>query len=188
MSYSVPKIAGEQDTIVGRSEDHLWSRWEVFVRPRGGVTHVYSESVHAPDAETALLNARDTYLRRVEGVSLWVIPEGAISRWDEHQELPRSAAGQDASPRPLWEAFIRHRRGAQFLHAGSIVAVDARDAIARARDAFLTKTDGVAIWVAPSASIVAADPAEAEMLFEPFADKGYRQATYYDIPEEVGYM
>ncbi len=187
MSYSVPKIAGESDTIVGRTEDHLWARWEVFVRPRGGVTHVYSESVHAPDAETALLNARDTYLRRVEGVSLWVIPSGAISRWDEHQALPESRS-EEGSARRLWEAFIRHRRGAQFLHAGSIVAADAVDAIVRARDAFLTKTDGVAIWVAPSEAIVAADPDEAEMLFEPFADKGYRQATYYDIPEEVGYM
>ena len=44
------------------------------------------------------------------------------------------------------------------------------------------------MWVCPSAAINAADPTEAAALFEPFADKDYRYPTYYEIPEEVGYM
>nr|MDJ0954722.1 1,2-phenylacetyl-CoA epoxidase subunit B [Acidimicrobiia bacterium] len=56
------------------------------------------------------------------------------------------------------------------------------------RAAFVSHDQGVSVWVLPSAAVYAADPAEAEALFAPFADKDYRYPTYYEIPEEVGYM
>jgi ring-1,2-phenylacetyl-CoA epoxidase subunit PaaB len=55
-----------------------WPLWEVFVRTRGGLSHKHVGSVHAADAETALEAARDVYTRRMEGVSLWVVPSAAI--------------------------------------------------------------------------------------------------------------
>jgi len=55
-----------------------WPLWEVFVRAKGGLSHRHAGSVHAPDAEMALKHARDTYTRRMEGVSLWVIPSAQI--------------------------------------------------------------------------------------------------------------
>ena len=56
-----------------------WPLWEVFVRARGGLSHRHAGSVHAPDAEIALRHARDTSTRRMEGVSLWVVPSAAIT-------------------------------------------------------------------------------------------------------------
>ncbi|MFO7547822.1 MAG: 1,2-phenylacetyl-CoA epoxidase subunit PaaB [Acidimicrobiia bacterium] len=56
--------------------------WEVFVRQRRGMSHVHSGSLHAPDAESALQNARDVYTRRVEGVSVWVVPSAEITASD----------------------------------------------------------------------------------------------------------
>ena len=56
--------------------------WEVFVRQRRGLNHVHAGSLHAPDAETALQNARDVYTRRAEGVSIWVVPSRAITATD----------------------------------------------------------------------------------------------------------
>jgi ring-1,2-phenylacetyl-CoA epoxidase subunit PaaB len=50
----------------------------VFVRPRRGLAHSHVGSIHAPDAELALRNARDVYTRRGEGVSIWVVPASAI--------------------------------------------------------------------------------------------------------------
>ena len=50
----------------------------VFVRSKGGLAHRHVGSVHAPDAELALRHARDTYTRRMEGVSLWVVPSAEI--------------------------------------------------------------------------------------------------------------
>jgi ring-1,2-phenylacetyl-CoA epoxidase subunit PaaB len=59
-----------------------WPLWEVFVRAKGGLAHRHAGSVHAPDAEIALKHARDAYTRRMEGVSLWVIPSHQITASD----------------------------------------------------------------------------------------------------------
>ncbi|GAA4071255.1 1,2-phenylacetyl-CoA epoxidase subunit PaaB [Nonomuraea soli] len=53
--------------------------WEVFVRPRRGLSHVHAGSLHAPDAELALRHARDLFTRRQEGVSIWVVPADQIT-------------------------------------------------------------------------------------------------------------
>lgn len=55
-----------------------WPLWEVFVRARNGLAHKHAGSVHAADARMAIEAARDTYTRRMEGVSLWVVPSGSI--------------------------------------------------------------------------------------------------------------
>lgn len=62
-----------------------WPLWEVFVRARGGLEHRHAGSVHAPDAELALRHARDTYTRRLEGVSLWVVRSADIVASDPAQ-------------------------------------------------------------------------------------------------------
>lgn len=56
-----------------------WPLWEVFVRSRRGLSHTHAYSLHAPDAEMALRNARDLYTRRSEGVSIWVVPSNRIT-------------------------------------------------------------------------------------------------------------
>jgi ring-1,2-phenylacetyl-CoA epoxidase subunit PaaB len=55
-----------------------WPLWEVFVRSQHGLAHRHVGSVHAPDAEMALLNARDVYTRRNEGTSIWVVQSNDI--------------------------------------------------------------------------------------------------------------
>ncbi|WP_374596092.1 1,2-phenylacetyl-CoA epoxidase subunit PaaB [Sphingosinicella sp.] len=65
-----------------------WPLWEVFVRARGGLSHRHAGSVHAPDAEIALRHARDTYTRRMEGVSLWVVRSADIVSSDPAQAGP----------------------------------------------------------------------------------------------------
>lgn len=83
MTYSVPKIAGEADVEVGRGQAaSQWPLWEVFIRQKRGLSHVHVGSLHSPDAETALLSARDVYTRRVEGVSIWVVASTHISASD----------------------------------------------------------------------------------------------------------
>ena len=59
--------------------DPAWPLWEVFVRARQGLEHRHCGSLHAPDAAMALQLARDVYTRRMEGVSLWVVPSAAIT-------------------------------------------------------------------------------------------------------------
>ncbi|WP_420542784.1 1,2-phenylacetyl-CoA epoxidase subunit PaaB [Sphingomonas naphthae] len=56
--------------------------WEVFVRAKNGLSHRHVGSVHASDAAMAVAGARDVYTRRMEGVSLWVVPSAAITASD----------------------------------------------------------------------------------------------------------
>jgi len=55
-----------------------WDLWEVFTQKRTGAPHEHAGSVHAPDKEMALQNARDVYSRRGEAINLWVVPSEAI--------------------------------------------------------------------------------------------------------------
>ena len=66
-----------------------WPLWEVFVRSKNGLEHRHFGSLHAPDAEIAINNARDVYTRRKEGVSIWVVESKNItaSNPDNNSEL-----------------------------------------------------------------------------------------------------
>jgi ring-1,2-phenylacetyl-CoA epoxidase subunit PaaB len=86
---------------------------------------------------------------------------------------------------PLWEVFVRSRRGLSHNHVGSLHAADAQMALRNARDVFTRRMEGVSIWVVPSAAITATTPEERDPFFDPAADKAYRHPTFYDIPKEV---
>lgn len=58
---------------MSENAEEEWALWEVFIRARGGLDHRHVGSLHAPDAEMALLNARNAYTRRGEGNSIWVV-------------------------------------------------------------------------------------------------------------------
>nr|WP_294848113.1 1,2-phenylacetyl-CoA epoxidase subunit PaaB [uncultured Sphingomonas sp.] len=74
---------------------HDWPLWEVFVRARGGLSHRHAGSVHAPDAQMALNHARDTYTRRMEGVSLWVVKSTDIIASDPAESGPIFEPAED---------------------------------------------------------------------------------------------
>jgi ring-1,2-phenylacetyl-CoA epoxidase subunit PaaB len=89
---------------------------------------------------------------------------------------------------PLYEVFLRAKNGLSHKHVGSLHAVDATMALANARDVYTRRGEGQSIWVVPSNAIIASDPADKEMLFEPTASKIYRHPTFYEVPEDVGHM
>jgi ring-1,2-phenylacetyl-CoA epoxidase subunit PaaB len=89
---------------------------------------------------------------------------------------------------PLWEVFIRSRTGLAHKHAGSLHAADATMALQNARDVYTRRGEGLSIWVVPSSAIVASDPGDKDVLFEPTASKIYRHPTFYEVPDEVGHM
>ena len=55
-----------------------WPLYEVFIRSKSGLSHRHAGSIHAADDEMALDHARDTYTRRNEGVSIWVVKSSEI--------------------------------------------------------------------------------------------------------------
>lgn len=89
---------------------------------------------------------------------------------------------------PLWEVFVRSRRGVAHTHVGSVHAADPEMALQAARDLFTRRAEGVSLWVVPASAVVASDPDDAGPLFEPTADKPYRHAAHYRLPPEVDAM
>ena len=100
----------------------------------------------------------------------------------------RSDASMTNTDWPLWEVFVRSRRGLSHTHAGSLHAPDAEFALRNARDLYTRRGEGVSIWVVPSSAITASSPDEKDPFFEPSADKPYRHPTFYEIPEGVKHL
>ena len=89
MSAKAAPSPGEGTDGVGSSQSgptamasagREWPLWEVFVRSKQGLEHKHCGSLHAADARHALQMARDVYTRRMEGVSLWVLPSAQRAR------------------------------------------------------------------------------------------------------------
>lgn len=88
----------------------------------------------------------------------------------------------------LWEVFIRSNRGIDHKHVGSLRAPDPEMAMQNARDLYTRRMEGVSIWVVPSSQIIASDPDDKSVLFDPSEDKIYRHPTFYNLPDELEHM
>lgn len=89
---------------------------------------------------------------------------------------------------PLWEVFVRARRGVSHVHFGSVHAADSETALQAARDLFTRRQEGKSIWVVRSTDVVASDPDDEGELFDPASGKDYRLPTDYRLPPEVDHM
>jgi ring-1,2-phenylacetyl-CoA epoxidase subunit PaaB len=89
---------------------------------------------------------------------------------------------------PLFEVFLRARRGLNHVHVGSLRAPDAPMALRHARDLYTRRNEGVSIWVVRSVDITATSPDEKDPFFAPSGDKVYRHPTFYAIPDDVPHV
>ncbi len=67
------RLSRHSGNPAGKPKRHEWPLWEIFIRGQHGMSHRHVGSLHAPDAEMAIKNARDVYTRRNEGVSIWAV-------------------------------------------------------------------------------------------------------------------
>ena len=77
---------GTEESQSGLGED--LPLWEVFTQEKPGAPHEHAGSLHAPDAERALLSARDVYTRRGSVLSVWVVPSEQILASTPGEEGP----------------------------------------------------------------------------------------------------
>lgn len=89
---------------------------------------------------------------------------------------------------PLYEVFVRGKRGLNHVHVGSLRAADDEMALRHARDVYTRRNEGVSIWVVQSSTITSSSPTEKDPFFAPSGDKVYRHPTFYDIPDDVPHM
>lgn len=67
-------------------EIHHWHTYEVFHQERSGEHHKHVGSLHAPNAEMALLLAKEQYARRYKCVNMWVVKTSDIFRTEKQDE------------------------------------------------------------------------------------------------------
>jgi ring-1,2-phenylacetyl-CoA epoxidase subunit PaaB len=167
--------------------DSQWPRYEVFIQERENKPHQNAGSVHAPDAEMALQNARDLFVRRPSCLSLWVVPAEAILARSA-QELAGMTPPIEGHGAP--ETYYIFRKKSQrntmtyVAHSGQIEASSPEDALAKARQNLGQGTTYV-WWVCPERAIVRSREADVASMFAPAAGKAYRMPQDYRVAREM---
>ncbi|HSM55623.1 MAG TPA: hypothetical protein VK879_05645 [Candidatus Sulfomarinibacteraceae bacterium] len=168
-----------------RGSDTQWPRFEVFQQAREGAPFANVGSVHAPDAELALQNARDVFVRRPQTHRLWVAPARVILM-KTAEELEADAAWREApvtadAPEKVYFIFRKtsQRRSMTYVrHIGAVKAATPVQALAEAVEQFNDKPVYV-WWVVPAEAIVATRDEDAKSMFGPAHEKEYRMPTAY---------
>jgi ring-1,2-phenylacetyl-CoA epoxidase subunit PaaB len=138
-----------------------WPRYEVFKqnRPDGPFRNV--GSVHAPDAELALMNARDVFARRPACVALWVAPAAAIVAWTAEEAERGSGGAGETEESKQYAVFSKQseRQAMTYVdYVGEVAARSPEEALRLAAG-----TDGAAgsvWWACPATAITRSDPAD----------------------------
>ncbi len=159
--------------------DTQWPRFQVFWQEKEGAPHQDVGSIHAPDIEMALLNARDVFVRRPECVSLWVAPADTIySRTAE--EIKESGVGEEAAEGITKQAYLifnKPKANGTQTFAGVVEADGPVQALKQSIEKFSGKTAPFAWWVLPEESVLKSDSADIDSMFEPAFDKPFRLST-----------
>jgi len=183
--------------------DTQWPRFEVFKQDSPKKRHEAVGSVHAADAELALQNARDVFVRRPSAVSLWVAPADAIfaltreeieakSDWwledegemdEERLPRPTPSRGQALRGGKLFHIFTKtnQRRSMIFVqHVGQVNGRSPKHALHKAIESGQFDSDKVWVWwVVADETIIRSEDEDIDSLFAPAKDKTYRQQSHY---------
>lgn len=167
--------------------DTQWPRYEVFKQDSPGKPHESVGSVHAPDAEMALLNARDVFARRPKAVSMWVARADTIFSLtaEEIAADPEwwQATDDGAAPKKTFHIFNKQsqRRAMTFVkHAGTVEAATAVSALHLAiRSGEFAGKEVFVWWVVPDSAITRSRPEDVDSHYAPAQEKTYRQQSAY---------
>ena len=166
--------------------DSQWHKYQVFEKERADLPYRNAGSVHAPDAELAMENARDVFVRRPNCLSLWVVPEHAIFS-KTVQELQDGAwrAPESPSDASVETYFVFQKQGqiareTFVAHVGQVNASSPQDALATALETFPNKNVFV-WWVVPERVIIKSEDSDAPSMFEPAHTKTYRNHLAYPV-------
>lgn len=166
--------------------DTQWPTFEVFQQARPGEPHRNAGSVHAPDAEIALLNARDIFVRRPYCHSLWVVPAGEIlavtaqaledGLWPQETAFP--AARPEPEPYYVCQKLSQRPSETYVTCVGTVRARTPVEALRRAVETFNEGTPWV-WWVFPARAVTRSEADDIASMFDPALDKPYRDQSYY---------
>jgi len=164
-------------------------RWEVFKQDSEDKPHQAVGSVHAADADGALLNARHVFARRPAAISLWVVEATAIYSWTAEELIDVKAAAAKYEPTSgrldatatnyLVFRKTSNRRSMTFVdHCGGVVAESPAAALKAALERY-REVAVLAWWLVPDESLRASAAEDAASWFDPAREKTYKQQSAY---------
>jgi ring-1,2-phenylacetyl-CoA epoxidase subunit PaaB len=157
--------------------DTQWPRYEVFVQTDEGKPLHHAGSVHAPDSELAVLNARDVFVRRPKCIRLWVVPaQRMLHRTSEELVQSRPASpDRRESERRLYHVFRKESHRGTLVFTTSVQSRSAGDALKTAMEGY----KGLAWAVFPQEAVSESGPEDRSSFFDPALQKDYRMHGQY---------
>lgn len=155
----------------------------VFQQEGQGQPFVHNGTVHAPDTELAMQNARDVFVRRPEATALWVVPIDAIYT-QTREELANKVSehlNPDATFRPeSYFVFGKFAEQAQCTQVGEVNAGSPQAALRAAVETYADK-DPMWWWVFPTAKVRRSTIEEADPMFAAARDKSFKDQAEYPV-------
>ncbi|MDX1665066.1 MAG: hypothetical protein R3272_14840 [Candidatus Promineifilaceae bacterium] len=175
----------DEESVPAPGRDTQWPRYEVFQRSReGGPVHNIG-TVHAPDAEVALQNARDVFVRRPQTHTLWVAPARSILTRTREQleEEPDWRQKMVTEEVPVKAYFVFHknsqRRSMHYVTlCGEVEATTPVEALGKALDRY-DEGESFVWWIVPADALARSEDEEIESMFAPAEDKEFRLPNQY---------
>lgn len=170
-----------------KERDTQWPRFEVFQQARPGASFANVGSVHAPDAEMALQNARDVFVRRPRTHRLWVVPaEAILARTAQELEQVAERGSEPETAGDAEKEFhvfrkTSQRRSMTYVDLEEqVVAATPEQALRRAMERLEDKeTTTYVWWIVPADVVVTSREEDVDSMFEPARDKTYRLPSDY---------
>ncbi|MCW5873503.1 MAG: hypothetical protein KIS88_02530 [Anaerolineales bacterium] len=160
--------------------DTQWPRYMVFQQEGPDQPMVHNGTVHAPDAELAMLNARDVFVRRPEAVQLWVVLADVI--FTQTQEELEKAEPVDQSTSQLVDYYVfgKFTQQAQCRHIGQVQASSPQVAVAAAIATFADKQP-LWWWVFPASTVLKNESSESDPMFSAARYKTFKDQAEYPV-------
>jgi ring-1,2-phenylacetyl-CoA epoxidase subunit PaaB len=178
----LPKI-GVPGEIQPKAPLDQFGTFEVFVQPKDGKPFQHEGAVHAPNLEMAYVLAKETFTRRFQCTSLYVVDtrsvyvspmtEGNMDAYDMIQEVPHQT-GEKLS----FEIYHLLKRGKQHIHAGNVMAITPEEAMSLAKKQIKKDKTIYNIW-AIRAQDIRFTTSEEKDLWITLPEKKFRDASDY---------
>jgi ring-1,2-phenylacetyl-CoA epoxidase subunit PaaB len=178
----LPKV-GQSGQVSPKAPLDQFGTFEVFVQPKDGKPFQHEGAVHAPNLEMAYILAKETFTRRFTCVSMYVadtrnvlvspMSEGNTNAYDLLED-----SSDPTSEKTTYEIYHLVKRGKQHVHAGTIEATNAVDAMRQAATTLRGDKLIYNVWAIRTQDIRFTANDEKD-LWATLPEKKFRDATEY---------
>jgi ring-1,2-phenylacetyl-CoA epoxidase subunit PaaB len=178
----LPKV-GQSGQVSPKAPLDQFGTFEVFVQPKDGKPFQHEGAVHAPNLEMAYILAKETFTRRFTCVSMYVadtrnvlvspMSEGNTNAYDLLED-----SSDPTSEKTTYEIYHLVKRGKQHVHAGTIEATNAVNAMRQAATTLRGDKLIYNVWAIRTQDIRFTANDEKD-LWATLPEKKFRDATEY---------